>query len=182
MASPSPSPLYTRLHSTTTAFLASYAHSACSTDITALSSALTPTCLRYLFPRTIAASLPGFDPDRGLSNTEYEAAMQAEVTSVFESWEVEAMDVAIDEVERKGVVHFCMEFKSEWPVDLILWAWIMCRKLMVILLGRRGKVYPKEFIMTLFMIPDGTKIEKIHTFVDAAGLPQHLEDEKENAE
>jgi len=64
------SPLYQRLYDTASKTVLSYSQDNCGSDISALSSTLSPICKRYLAPATFFAGMPEM-ANYGMSNAEY---------------------------------------------------------------------------------------------------------------
>ncbi|KAF2481187.1 hypothetical protein BDY17DRAFT_184365 [Neohortaea acidophila] len=146
--------LYERITQTALEFAHGYDQANCGRDITTLSTALTPTCRRYFAPASLLTQAPALAAGR--SNAEFEAQTQQELTGAMSSWEVEILDLTVDERARKAVVRLVSHATS-----------------------KRGKTYDFENVFTLFFTEDGAKVEKIVQFVDVGAAGQFMRDEME---
>jgi ketosteroid isomerase-like protein len=148
--------LYSRIHKTAQDFIDSYKEEKCGKDITTLSATRTPNCRQFFLPSSLLAYAPVLAAGR--TNSEYEAQILHEITTVFKSWDVTTKSITVDDRVKKAVVYSSHAMHT----------------------GARGsgegKTYVFDFVYILHMTGDGSKVEKIEQFVDTALAGQLMQD------
>jgi hypothetical protein len=152
--------LYARMKQTAEEFVDSYKQDRCGKDITALSSTKTPKCKHHFQPATLFAVAPNLAAGR--TTSEYEAQILHEITEVFKSWKVATNSVIVDERAKKAVVHSTHTMHTGSDGD--------------------GKTYAFEFMFTLHMTENGSKVTKVEQYIDTALAGQLMQDQKAIAE
>lgn len=111
--------LYTTIAATVQAFFDSYPI-ARETDPSALSSTLTPDCLRYLRPFTFLDTV-GLPRDFAYNNTAYEATMTAELSvTASNGWTVYETVVDAQRLKASALATYHVSLCGTDPIDLEL--------------------------------------------------------------
>ena len=146
--------LYQTLNDTASKTLLSYSPENCGSDISSLSSTLSPTCKRHFAPASLFATMPEM-ANHGMSNTEYEAQMAPEI-GTLETWRIEIKKIVVDEAKRTAMA---------WSHNYLT------------MKGRKEVLI--EFVFMLDMNETGDKVDKIVQFVDTAECAKYVEIMKE---
>lgn len=133
---------YTKIQATARQFADSYKVAFSTKDASALSSSLSPDCMRHIAPSSFLASL-GMEA-KPISNAEYEAIVRIEFPA-FTSNEVSILRTAIDETQKSA----------------FLLAELQCTL-------SNGKEYSLEFVFFLDMTESCDKIKSVTQFMDTA--------------
>ena len=149
MMSNTQSYLYQTLHDTASNTIPYYSQERSGSDISALSSTLSPTCKRYFAPSSFFSATPEM-ANYGLSNAEYEAHMAPEL-AILETWRIEIKKIIVDETERTA-----MAWSSHY----------------LTMKGRKEMLL--EFVYILDMDETGEKVEKVVAFVDTAECVKYV--------
>ena len=135
--------LYQTLHDTASKTILSLSQENCGSNISAISSTLSPRCKRYFAPASFFSAAPEM-ANCGMSNAEYEAHMAPEI-AVLETWRIEMKKIVIDEAKRTAVT---------WSSHYLT------------MKGRKEVLL--EFVFILDMDETGEKVDKVVEFIDTA--------------
>ena len=146
--------LYNTIRQTATSFVLDLTPEKVTEDIAVASNQLTPDCVRWLLPPTMASILtsgPGAE-GKALTNLDYEAQLMNEMKVFFADWKIDLNHLIIDEKAKRAVAiadyHFIMRGS--------------------------GKTRILQFTYILHFTDKGERITEIHEVCDTHALAQLL--------